>query len=161
MHETGHYVAAKVMKLRIEKAGFTYKPFPRFYVSIIDNGISFQKRGWFLISGNLMTFVLFFIYLSLFSRYDIVYYVFSYQLIVETNPFYSDYTTIIFSYFYKDDFKRQFEIQSSPDSDQTDKDYKENYKNKYLFGKLWYLHFLVWGIFIIGLLSPVISTSHK
>ena len=149
------------MNLRIEKAGFAYKPFPRFYVSIIDNGIPFKKRSWFLISGNLMTIVLFIIYLSFFNRYDIVYYAFSYQLIVETNPFYSDYTTIIFSYLYKDDFIKQFDNRSPSGRDQVETGYKENYKDKYLFGKFWYLHFTVWGIFIVCLLSPVINTLHK
>src|SRR6218665_20453 len=150
MHEMAHCMTAKMLHLPIEEVGFMWKPFPTVFVAVTDVGIPFNKKFWFLACGNLMTFILFFIYLTAFRADRIVYYAFSLQLIIETNPFSSDYVQIIFSYLYKDKFKRYYAATSLPQ--EAPPAFEREFKNEFMFGKIWYLHFLIWSAFILLLL---------
>ena len=62
LHESGHYIAAKLQGLIVDKFGFSLKPLPHFYVSIIDQKVKMRQRIIFLLSGNfiiLLTFGMF------------------------------------------------------------------------------------------------------
>lgn len=154
LHEVGHVIAAKALNLTIERIGFSIKPVPRFYVSIIDNNIPANKRLIYLLSGNLSTLLLFLVFLFSGIGSKSLYYAFSFQLVVETNPFYSDYVIAFISYIYRKDF-RAFHIKRKYNAEAQASAFSiEDFKNQYMFGKQWYLHFILWSVLIIFLLSP-------
>lgn len=97
MHEGGHYCAAKLLGLQIDDISFSWRPFPRVYIAVLENGVTPLKHIVYLLSGNLMTICLF-ILLNFVSIEDVqlVLLVVSVQIIFETNPFLSDYSSIIF-----------------------------------------------------------------
>jgi len=97
MHEGGHYCAAKLLGLQIDDVSFSWRPFPRVYIAVLEKGVTPLKRIVYLLSGDLMTICLF-ILLNFVSIEDVqlVLLVVSVQIIFETNPFLSDYSSIIF-----------------------------------------------------------------
>ena len=108
LHELGHIIAAKLMKLEIEKVGFTWKPVPHPYVSVL-NVKSDKQRILFLIAGPIITlsiFILLFAFGQL-SR-EVVYAAIVFQLILDTNPFYSDF---VFMYFNQQKELEAFQAQ--------------------------------------------------
>lgn len=155
MHEMAHCIAAKMLHLPIEEVGFAWKPFPKFFVAVADKGILFKKKFCFLLSGNLMTLILFLIYLAVGRVDKSVYYAFSYQFIVETNPFSSDYVTIIFSWLFRDRFKRYYSTIGNHQEGHPMIGFEREFKREFMFSKVWYVHFLLWGVLILILLSPV------
>lgn len=152
LHEAGHIIAAKLLKLRIDKIGFSYKPFPRFYVSIIDHKLTMNKRILFLLSGNAMVLAVFLIYMILGITNKYIYYVIALQILIDTNPIYSDYVIAISSYIYKRHIRKRFFYMRVGNEESADA-IREEIKEKYTFSLPWYCHVLVWGGLCIVLLS--------
>jgi hypothetical protein len=151
LHESGHYIAAKLQGLIVDKFSFSLKPLPHFYVSIIDYKISMRERILFLLSGNFIILLIFVTFILSGINYKYLYYAFVYQIIVDTNPFYSDYVVAIISYSYRKWFRKQhIENDINTTGDMT----IDNLKDIYMFSPIWYLHCLIWGLLIILLVSP-------
>lgn len=155
VHEFGHYTSAKLLNLEVEKVGFAIKPFPRFYVSVIDSNITLRKRLIYLLSGNFTT-LLIFICLLLFGVKDKnLYYAFAFQIIVETNPFYSDYIVATIYYLSIAKFKKQYmQKKQNMKTVETKQNIIIALQKEHLFSMIWYIHFLLWALIIVVLLSP-------
>jgi hypothetical protein len=157
LHESGHYIFAKVQGLVVDKFGFSIKPLPHFFVSVIDRKISMKQRILFLLGGNIIILITFAMFILSGISFKYLYYAFVYQIILDTNPFYSDYVVAIMSYSYKKYFRKHY-------SDNGSKEYKEmdinELKELYMFSPLWYIHCLLWGGIIILLISPMFLNKY-
>lgn len=131
-HELAHIISAKIMRLKIYRVGFTLKPVPHFFVRV-ENSIISVKRNTYLFAGFFSTVVLLIISaLNGFLELKPLCWAFIVQLIIETNPFYSDFVIFIIN-------KKMCK-------------YKLNYSavlKSHLFSFVWYLHFIIWSVFII------------
>jgi hypothetical protein len=153
LHEVGHYISAKILHLTIKKIGVTTKPFPRVYVAVIDYGISLTKRTIYLASGNVVTILS--LSAFLFFGHDSYLWVrvLVFQILIETNPFLSDYATL---FFY---LKNQKCIDSIPIVIRTNAQKKEvenmvkNMKENYFMSKVWLIHFGLWAILVVTFLK--------
>jgi hypothetical protein len=92
LHELGHIFSAVLLKLKIDKVGFTFKPYPHPYVAVseVKNNLEYYV---FLFSGISVTVTIFLIcwWLNL-LHFKALYYALAYELVIETNPFHSDFT---------------------------------------------------------------------
>ena len=156
MHETGHYIAAKIMRLPIENVGFKLKPFPSFYVSIVDINIPIKKKVIFLLGGNFMTVLLFIVTLLLNLDWKIIYMAFAIQITNELNPFFSDYQALLFSMTNKKEIRQC--ILENPEN--SEKSVKDLYNEKYFLSTVWLIHFILWGIVATILLKSFIILKH-
>jgi len=153
LHECGHYISAKVMNLPIKKIGFTMKPFPRAYVAVIDKGISLPKRIVYLVSGNVVTVFLLTVIMLTGLDYYLLTRVLVFQILVETNPFMSDYSTL---FFY---IKNQKKIDSIPVIIRSDAQKTivakmvSDMKDNYFMSNVWMIHFCLWALILVTLLK--------
>jgi len=129
-HELGHVIAAKFLRLRIITIGFRKNPIPFPYVEV-ERTLDMRKTTIFYFAGIAVTIVLFaaFSLTNQFWGLKFLYYAFCTQLILETNPFYSDF---VIYYLIQ---KRTYDYKS------------------YLYTPIWYIHFSLWGLLILILLS--------
>lgn len=132
LHELGHIISAKIMGLSIKKIGVSSKPYPHVFVAV-QWAKERIKRYIYLFSGTAVTLTLFLISFS-FHFFDVrsLMYAFIIQLIIETNPFYSDFTIAIVT--------RKINTLGI----NTKNYYQEIYKN-HAFSSLWYIHFIIWA----------------
>ena len=122
IHELGHILAAKQMKMRIFKIGAALGPIPHVFVAA-EHPKEFWKRFIYLMAGSFITLTLFILFLSLAPKsvHQWMYLAFALQIIIETNPFYSDFTIIT-------GLSRE----------------------EYIFSSKWYIHFTLWmGIILL------------
>jgi hypothetical protein len=140
-HELGHVVAAKIMGLEIKKIGVSLKPYPHVFVAV-EWAREKLKRYIFLFSGTTVTITLFFISIA-FNFFELQYllYAFIFQLIIETNPFFSDFAIAIVTNIAE---KQKITI---------DENYFQKVYAKYVFSFGWYLHFGIWIILILLLMN--------
>lgn len=156
LHEIGHVIAAKLMKMPIRKFSFSMRPFPRFYVSVVDRNISLIKRIIYFLSGNFMTILLFAICVNFqTAQTDLILYIIAIQILVETNPFLSDYSSLLFYiknrkaidgipvYIYNKRQEEQINLLMS------------NLKDSYFLSRIWCVHFVLWFFLIILILTLV------
>lgn len=131
LHELGHLAAAKLLNLKITSFGITMKPIPHPYVAI--NWSSNRRKVLiFFFAGMPVTVLLFAVMFSVhFYDLKLLYIAFCIQMILEANPFYSDFT-----------LAAQFLSHRKPKA-----------TKEYLFSNIWYLHITIWVFLIIGLLS--------
>lgn len=127
MHEFGHYVSAKIMGIEISKIGFSKYPVFHPYIEVINIPDNIVKYI-FLYSGPCVTIILFSTSLLLnLLNYSPLYYAFILLMIVEYNPYHSDFTI-------------SFNIE--PNS---------GFKERSAF---WYCYFLLWVAFIFFCFAP-------
>lgn len=144
LHELGHWLAARIMKLTVLRVGFTLKPYPHFFVAVVwptDR----QKRIVFLFAGFSVFILLLAVALPFnFFNYTYLYYAFCIQAAIETNPFYSDFTiaqvTTNTSFIQKNRHRGAARV------------YKELHK-QYMFTGRWYLHFVIWLMVILAFIK--------
>lgn len=141
LHETGHILAAKILGLKVYQVGFQWHPYPHLFVAAAWPRTETEKLIY-LFSGPFVTANLFFIaFFFDFFGFKHIYYAFAIQLIVEANPFYSDFTiAAITKSKPKDTNATSIHLSQMPLSD-------------YLFSFKWYVHFSIWTFFIIVLLK--------
>lgn len=146
LHELGHVLFAKLLGLKVYKVGFQWSPYPHFFVAA-DWPKQQLKRLIYLFSGSLITVTLFFIsYCVNWLENSAIYYAFAIQLIIELNPFYSDFTIAAVT-------SNEFEANMN-------KSYADLYKERfahYQFSYRWYIHFALWVIFILMLVKNNIN----
>lgn len=153
-HEMGHYISAKLMNLTVEKISFSMRPLPRFYVSVIDKGIPFTKRMLYYMSGNLVTILLFIILNFIeFKGIRLVRLVVAIQIIIETNPFFSDYSTISFWLANKQKIDKlpQHIYNSTQEKDIAS--FLGHLRETYFLSPVWVIHFVIWTVCLIYLLK--------
>ena len=140
-HEYGHYLSAKILKLKILSYGFTVKPYPHFYVKV-DYISERLKRFLYLIAGQSITIIMFCCYLMLFyNNVSFLYPVFILFMIIETNPIYSDpIFVIIHNIMQKNRIPFSQEVFNS-------------ILNNLLFSYKWYIYFIIWILYIYFLFS--------
>ncbi|WP_424001503.1 hypothetical protein [Maribacter sp. IgM3_T14_3] len=94
MHELGHVLSALFLKLKISSVGIAAYPYPHPYVKVAYSDVSW-KRYLFFYSGAGMTLLLFIlaIFIGIFE-YKMIYFAFAIELIIEFNPFYSDFLLV-------------------------------------------------------------------
>ncbi|MEM1324063.1 MAG: hypothetical protein AAGG75_27625 [Bacteroidota bacterium] len=145
VHELGHIVSAKLLQMPIKKVGFTTVPFPHVFVSV-NWPREKNKRTLYLMSGFATTLSIFAIVLLFGVDFKPLLIALCIQMIIETNPIYSDF--IIINMF----DKVSSEVRS------TRQPYKAVYKkvyNKYLFSPKWYIHFAIWFVLIITFINVI------
>lgn len=120
-HESGHIIAAKICRLTVRKAGLKWVPVPHLYV-IVDASVKQSSEYIFYFSGFFATLLLFAIlYATDLLRHDVIYYAIALQVVLDSNPFFSDFTLA--------------------------------FSKEYKYSKLWYLHFVLWGVLLGFLFS--------
>ncbi|RAK68044.1 site-2 protease family protein [Hymenobacter edaphi] len=131
IHESGHVLAAKLLGLRVTKVGILTKPIPHPYVAIRWSPVRWKVLIFFFV-GVALTLTQFALLLGTTRFFDqrYVYLGFCAQLVLETNPVYSDFT-----------LAKQF--VSGQGRQATD-----------MFSLRWYVHVTLWLLLIIGLFSP-------
>lgn len=143
-HELGHYISAKLMKLKDIKIGVTFVPFPHPYVAaLIDRNA--WKKYIFLFSGISMTLIIYSLtYFNYQLKYDFIRIALIIKLCMETNPFYSDFTIA---------FKPKSRENNNKSVSKQIKYQSASAKKDYLFSFKWYLHFLIWLLLILLLIT--------
>lgn len=139
LHEGAHYLSAKTMDLRVIGYGFKTErrvPYPYVEVSWTPDA---RKRRIYLMAGVASTISFFCLTMLAtgFSPFTGIYLGFAAQLILETNPVFSDFIIL----------RRMAAGSGKPTGDDSD-------TNSHLFTFEWYLHFTLWIGLIIALLSP-------
>ncbi|GAB3999115.1 hypothetical protein GCM10028807_48430 [Spirosoma daeguense] len=128
VHESGHVGAAKLLGLRVTSIGFEMKPIPHPAVAI-KWSTDRPKVLTFFLAGITMTTLQFgFMLTNRFFDQPMIYFAFCAQLILETNPFYSDFTLA----------QRFLEYPR---------------RTVYTFSLAWYIHISLWTALIVILLS--------
>lgn len=134
LHELAHYVSARAMQLRVIGYGIkTDARVPHPYVEVGWTPDP-RKRTAYLMAGVATTVTLF-VLLGLTSGFWLIqglYLGFAVQLILETNPMFSDFIIL-----------RGMAGGGGP-----------SVRNDQMFTPSWYLHFLLWAGLVILLLSP-------
>ena len=134
LHEGSHILAAKLCNLRIHEVGFRMRPLPHPYVMVRWSNNRWHRRI-FLYAGFASTFLLFLISWSFgFMGWSILMIAFGFQMLIETNPFYSDFTF--------------FMVQERVENRYDPRAYSRAHK-KFLFSRDWYIQFLLWTGMII------------
>lgn len=160
LHELSHIFIAKVCRIKIRNIGFNWNPLPHVYVSVFDNGLSLIKRVFFMLSGNITTIILFVLFVLNVDILKAIYYAFAFQIIIEMNPFYSDYSLLFTFLKVSSKLKKVFtKNKKYPTIEDVNVIYKQENLN-HLYSKEWYAHLFIWMIIIVLLLSPqfIIST---
>jgi len=143
LHEFGHVIAAKILKLEIQKIGFKIKPFPSFFVAVKWPTKEIEKYIY-LFSGTFVTVILFITaFIFNFGDNKYLYSAFIIQLINETNPLYSDFTIAIVNK----------QIKNYENFKKSHADYYKEQFSKYLFSTKWYIHFVLWTLIIFLLFN--------
>lgn len=124
IHELGHIVAARQLGMRIFKIGAALSPIPHVFVAA-QHPKEFWKKFIYLMAGSAITITLFSIAMAtgLAKAYPWIYIAFAFQLIIEANPFYSDFTIIT-----------------------------GKHRDAYIFSSVWYIHFVLWMSLILLLI---------
>ena len=150
IHELGHIGAAMLLHIPIKEIGVTMKPYPSFYVAVHDNRIKPFKRNLFLVSGNIIIIICFFVYILIGHYRPEITYAFIIQIINDLNPFHSDYQNMLFGIICKKDLSKLNAFDCSEDK------IKAIYNDKYYLGIYWIIHFLIWGIISALLIKNLI-----
>ena len=132
LHEITHVVSAICLNLKIKSINFGIRPYPMIMVVLKDFYFNLPQYKWiiFLFSSSFTTLSIFFIlYHFDFFNLSFLYYGMVFQLILELNPFFSDYTIFLTKY---------------------------NKLSKYyfMFSVPWYIHLILWIWFIIFFATP-------
>lgn len=135
LHELGHIFCAIAMKIAINKVGIKRQPLPHLFVTI--NLPKKRKNELiYLFAGSAITcFVFLIAFFNHLLDYKCFYLALIIQIIIETNPFFSDLTIAISS---------------------SSRIRHKEFKN-YSFSTLWYLHFILWTILIITCIKMYLS----
>ena len=145
LHELGHYIVLKIFKIPIYGMGISCQPVPHFYIRY-KWPTSIIKHCIIILSGSLTT-ILTLIILFLFVDYNMIrmlFVAYFFQLICETNPFFSDY---VFAYvIYKNKI-----VDSTPRS----LNIYRSLISKHIFSFAWYIHFILWSILAILLIQMI------
>ena len=150
LHELGHVVAAKVLDLSIEKVGFSLKPWPHPFVAVRNVSDGYRKVV-FLSAGLGCTLLLFAIaFASGMLRIPFVYYAFCAEIILETNPFYSDFTTMFNS---TEQHSKNYQAYYQQGTAKNYRASAVHFESSYYFSLRWYVHLFLWMVLIHSLLS--------
>lgn len=145
-HEFGHYISARVMNVRVVKVGFSVVPIPHPYV-MVENLSSNLQRRIFLLAGIGMTLLLLSTsYLTGWLALSFVRLAFTIELLIETNPFYSDLTLINLD-LHKQRILNDLVYQKKMSVTQM------IHANDYIFSSKWYLHVIGWLLLVHLLIS--------
>lgn len=157
LHEGGHYCAAKLLGLQIDKISFSWRPFPRVYIAVLEKGVTNFKRVVYLLSGNLTTISLFII-LNIVSTegIELLLLIVSIQIIFETNPFLSDYSSIIFWAANKRNLDKIPKYICNEEQEKEIQEYLKGLQESFFLSPAWIIHFLIWTILLIFLLKVYI-----
>lgn len=135
LHELGHVLAAYALGLKVYGVRLGKGPVPHVFVETAYTG-NRRKRAIFYMAGPAMSCLLFAGLLLTPLRDAFLIYAFVLTLIIESNPFFSDFTMLLIGN------KMQHTSERNP----------ERVWNDFLFGKIWYLWFLAWSAYIFLLL---------
>jgi hypothetical protein len=166
LHELGHVACAKWLRLQVDKIGFSMYPYPHPYVSISNVPDNLSKY-LFLAAGTAFTILaLLCSWLGGLLATPLIYWGFCLQIIIETNPFYSDITIAVNLGGSDEDRTAYLEEHMAEYVDkygldnmlsyhsQTINAEIHQYFNRYSYTALWYLHFFAWATMATLLLSP-------
>ncbi|MEM7548471.1 MAG: hypothetical protein AAF363_02275 [Bacteroidota bacterium] len=149
LHELGHVISAKLIGVRIVKVGFSFAPLPHPYV-VVENLDFFYQRLIYLLAGIAMTVLLLIIFkLSGLIYYSFIFYAFAIEILLETNPFYSDLTLLALPI-------HQHRQLSEGISRGKISGMGLIYANSYIFSSIWYLHLILWSVLIYLLFAEKI-----
>lgn len=147
LHEVGHLLASKMLRLKLQGFGIKFKPIPHFFVAI-KYPKSKTKHYLYLFSGFVTYLILLIItFSSGLFKYKVILFAFAWQAIIETNPFYSDFviSKIVQRNYAKMKIKKKINY---PDQ------YRRLY-NEYMYSNTWYFHFILWTFFVFGIINLI------
>lgn len=140
LHEGGHALSATLLGYKVEGLGIaprTYMP----YISVHIQRRDYWRKVIFMISGCAVTMTLFFwAHSQSFWGLPWLFYGLWLQIAIETNPFFSDFSMLLF----------EREIKAHHKGDITDM--QESVKACW-FSNKWYAHVMAWTLLISLLLS--------
>ena len=142
VHELGHIAVAKLLNLQLQKVGFRHFPFPHVFVEVAWPRRK-SDRVLFLMSGFLTILSLVALARIAGIDYTPLWIAFGIQLMIETNPIYSDFVIMSIT----DRVSREIA--------RTRASYKQVYKkiySDYLYSARWYVHFLLWAVLVVAII---------
>lgn len=142
LHELGHVLCGLLMGYKLEYIGFSQGAiFP--HVAMTAYHETRLRHSVFLLGGFLSTLSLFVLFsLPILNVPQVIFIAFFVQLVIETNPFFSDFSML---FFYHESY-----LSSRSDISQLKEKIKEQW-----FSPKWYLHLSLWILLILGLFRSI------
>jgi len=142
LHELGHVICGLVMGYKLDYIGFSRGSiFP--HVAMTAYRETRLRHSVFLLGGFLSTLTLFGLFsLRILDAPQVIFTAFFVQLAIETNPFFSDFSMLL---FYHESY-----LSSRSDITQLKEKIKEQW-----FSLKWYLHLSVWILLIVVLYRTI------
>lgn len=133
IHEVAHIVCAKFLGKKILRVGVSFKPLPHFFITI-DGVLGDWERILYLLSGvatiSILALALHPIY-SMCLLFKIAIFT---QIIIDTNPFYSD-VALVCRILTTKNKRQEYTLQ--------------NLSSDYQYTHVWYIHLVFWLTAII------------
>lgn len=91
-HEIGHLLCALILRLKVDKIGISFRPYPHPYVAV--SGVRNRVEYFcFMFSGFFITLSLFILFLITgLLNVKLLYIAITIEILLETNPYHSDFT---------------------------------------------------------------------
>lgn len=160
MHEAGHYCAARILGLQVEKVMFSFRPFPRVYISVLEKGVTHLKRIAYLLSGNAVTWVVFvllnFIHFKGMPYFLVIAVI---QILAETNPFLSDYSSLVFWAANRKALAKIPPYICHKEQEEEIQKYLREIQDGYFLSPAWLVHFTVWAVFLVVMLRMYVISE--
>lgn len=139
LHELGHYIVLKGLKIPIYHSGVAFRPIPHYYIRY-KWPKSITKHCLIMFSGSLTTIIGFVVFYMFFNHsiMKLVYVAYYIQFIFETNPFFSDF---VFASVICKNKITDFRLGE-----------KDNFRSQiktYMFSYTWYIHFILWVVLTV------------
>lgn len=131
IHESAHIFSALILRLKIRGLGVRIKPIPHIYTEI-DGNVPQWEKILFTISGASVILLLWTFFYLTNNDNQALQVTLSLQLILDTNPFYSD-------------------VQVLNSMQRTNNNASKN--GNYLFSNIGLIHFSTWAILIFFMLN--------
>lgn len=145
IHELGHYLVLRMFDIPIYNMGISCRPMPHFFIRY-KWPRNIKKHCLIIMSGSIMT-ILGIVILSLTADYQLLkyaFYAYFAQIILETNPFFSDF--LFASVVYRNKLHNYSDCGANG--------YQSKIK-EYLFSNVWYIHFALWFALAVFLIKQI------
>ncbi len=147
LHELGHVASAKLLRIPIRKMGVTLFPVPHFFVSIKWPKARRDRLIYLFAGFAVYCCILFVCWCNHFFDSRALIIALGIQLIIETNPIYSDFVIAQLISRVYGKFRQRNNYKTA---------YREVMRN-HLYSNRWYLHFFAWSLLVVAVLTTIRS----
>lgn len=133
IHEVAHVICAKILGKKILRVGLSFRPLPHFFITI-DGFLGNRERMLYLLSGVGTVSILALSLHSIYSTYLFFKIAIFIQIIIDTNPFYSD-VALVCRILTAKNKHQEYTLQ--------------NLFSDYQYTFVWYIHLIFWVTAII------------